>query len=62
MTDDIKRPKRTRAANQLAKFTVDNSTMDKDELKAHRERLSTENQKPGNLGSSPKDLGKSEGT
>lgn len=49
MTD---KPKRPRDANQLAKFIVDQSTMDKEELEAHRKKLAQQNQKPGNFGSS----------
>jgi len=49
MTD---RPKRPRDANQLAKFIVDQSTMDREELEAHRKKLSEKNQKPGSIGSS----------
>lgn len=46
------KPKRPRDANQLAKFIVDNSTMDREELEAHRKKLSEENQSPGSSGSS----------
>jgi hypothetical protein len=48
MTD---KPKRPRDANQLAKFIVDQSTMDKSELEAHRKRLAEINQSPGSVGS-----------
>ena len=48
MTD---KPKRPRDANQLAKFIVDKSTMDKAELEAHRKRLAESSQSPGNVGS-----------
>lgn len=46
------KPKRPRDANQLAKFIVDRSTMDKDELEVHRDRLRDGDQRPGNKGSS----------
>lgn len=49
MTD---KPKRPRDANQLAKFIVDNSTMDREELEAHRKKLLTQDQSPGKSGSS----------
>ena len=46
-----KKPKRPRDPNQLAKFIVDHSTMDRKELEKHRKKLAGEDQIPGSLGS-----------
>jgi len=46
-----KNPKMPKNTSQLAKFTVDNATMDREELEAHRKKLLEQDQNPGKIGS-----------